>query len=113
MHEIGMLEQAAKTATKVAEENGIDRVKSITIEVGELSGAMPEIFTEYFPIVAEAFPVLQGAELKLITLPCRGLCLDCNALYRINLFEGRCPRCGSQAKKVLGGNQITIKEIGY
>ena len=27
--------------------------------------------------------------------------------------EGRCPKCGSREKKILGGQQFLVKEIGY
>ena len=27
--------------------------------------------------------------------------------------EGRCPRCGSAYKKVLGGTEVTIRQIEY
>lgn len=62
MHEIGMLRQTAELATRFAEENGIDAVKNITIEIGELSGALPEVFTEYFPFIAEQYPRVRGGE---------------------------------------------------
>lgn len=27
--------------------------------------------------------------------------------------EGKCPKCGSRDKKILGGQQFLVKEIGY
>ena len=113
MHEIGMLRQTAELATRFAEENGIDAVKNITIEIGELSGALPEVFMEYFSFIAEQYPRVRGAELTLRTVPGEGLCLDCHCLYDIMQREGVCPRCGSREKKVLGGTDVQVLSIGY
>ena len=41
MHEIGLLYKMAELAEKVAAENGLKKIISITVEVGELSGILP------------------------------------------------------------------------
>lgn len=113
MHEIGMLYQAAETVTKFAEENGIDTVREITIEIGEISGVLPDIFTEYFGYVMGQYPRLADARLKMHKVTGEGLCTDCNCLYNIMKNDGICPRCHSTSKKILGGTQINIESIGY
>lgn len=113
MHEIGMLRQTAELAQSVAEENGIDEIKCITIEIGELSGALPYVFTEYFPFVAEKYSILKNAELRLITVSGEGLCADCRCLYNIQKHGGICPRCGSESKTVLGGTDVKVLSIEY
>lgn len=113
MHEIGMLRQTAELAQSVAEENGIDEIKSITIEIGELSGALPYVFTEYFPFIAEKYSILKNAELKLLTAHGEGLCSDCHCLYNIQRQNGICPRCGSESKTVLGGTDVKVLNIEY
>lgn len=100
MHEVGMLYQAARIAEKYAKDNGIETVGSIQIEVGELSGALPNIFTEYFDYVAKQYHCLTGTKLNIRTIPGEGLCADCNALYNVMHNEGRCPRCGSVNKRM-------------
>jgi Zn finger protein HypA/HybF involved in hydrogenase expression len=34
-------------------------------------------------------------------------------MYNIMASEGKCPKCGSIYKKILGGQQFLLKEIGY
>ena len=41
------------------------------------------------------------------------LCRECGAMYNIMANEGKCPKCGSRYKKILGGQQFLLKEIGY
>jgi len=111
MHEVGMLYQTAKIAEKYAKDNNFETVDSIQIEVGELSGALPDIFTEYFDYVARQYKCLTGTKLNIRTIPGEGLCLDCHALYNVMDNEGKCPRCASKNKKILGGTEIKLISI--
>ena len=113
MHEISVLNRAVDLAEQTAIDNNIDRIAYITLEVGELSGYLPVFFEKYFEVVIEDRPIFEGAELKMIRPRGEGLCLDCHAMYNVMANEGRCPKCGSRNKKILGGQQFLLKEIGF
>ena len=113
MHEISVLKRAVDLAEQTAIDNNIDRIAYITLEVGELSGYLPVFFEKYFEVVIEDRPIFEGAELKMIRPRGEGLCLDCHAMYNVMANEGRCPKCGSRNKKILGGQQFLLKEIGF
>lgn len=113
MHEIGVLNEAIKIAERVAKENNVDRIKFITFEVGELTGYLPVFFEKYFPIVIIDKPVFEGAELKIETVHGEALCNDCHSLYNVMKNEGKCPKCQSRNKTVLGGQEFKIKNIGF
>ena len=113
MHEISVLKQAVDIAEMTAQENNIARIAYLTLEVSELSGYLPVFFYNYYPIVTEYKPVFEDSELKIITLKGEALCSDCCAMYNVMANEGRCPKCGSRNKKILGGTEFRIKEIGF
>lgn len=113
MHEISVLYKAVELAEQTAKDNGIEHLSYITLEVGELSGYLPIFFEKYFPVVIENRPVFEGCQLKMIRVRGEALCRDCNALYNVMQNEGVCPKCGSRYKKILGGQQFTLKEIGF
>lgn len=113
MHEISVLKKAVDLAEQTALDNSIEHIAYITLEVGELSGYLPVFFHKYFPVVIEDRPVFEGAELKIISVKGEALCQECQALYNVMKNEGVCPVCGSRRKKILGGRQFTLKEIGY
>ena len=113
MHEISVLHKAVDLAEQTARDNHISRLSYITLEVGELSGYLPVFFEKYFPIVIEGREVFDGCELKMITARGEALCLDCSAIYNVIMSEGKCPKCGSRYKKILGGRQFLLKEIGF
>lgn len=113
MHEISVLKRAVDLAEQTAIDNNIDKIAYITLEVGELSGYLPVFFEKYFDVVIEDRPIFEGAELKMIRPRGEGLCLDCHAMYNVMQNEGMCPKCGSRNKKILGGQQFLLKEIGF
>lgn len=113
MHEIGVLSEAIKVVERVAIENNVEKVKLVTLEIGELTGYLPVFFEKYFPVLTEDKPLFDGCELKLETVRGEGLCKDCHALFNVLKNEGVCPKCGSRNKTILGGQEFKVKEIGY
>ena len=73
MHELGVLMQVVKTVNRVTEQNQIKKVKHITLEVGKASGFVPRYLTRLFPVAVDSCPVLQHAELRLVTVAGTGL----------------------------------------
>lgn len=65
MHELGVLVNIVRTVCRVAEENSIDKIRHITLEVGEASGIVPAFMNKLFPVAIEHFPVVADAVLKL------------------------------------------------
>ena len=112
MHEIGALTKAVDLVEQIASDNKLDHVSYITLEVGELTGYVPVFFEKYFPVVTENRPLFEGTELRIRTILGQALCKDCESLYNVMKNEGRCPKCGSREKTILGGQQFLVKEIG-
>ncbi len=73
MHELGVLCQIIKKVNDIALKNGIEKVKYITLEVGESSSFVPIFLEKLFPIAIEKFPVLQKAVLKILRVPGKNL----------------------------------------
>ena len=46
MHELGIAFHIIKDIDKIAEENHVKQVKSVTLELGEVSGVIPEYLVD-------------------------------------------------------------------
>ena len=103
MHEIGVLTKAVDLVENVAKDNNLDHIGYITLEIGELTGYLPVFFEKYFPVVTEDRPVFRDTELRIETVRGQALCTECQSLYNVIKQEGKCPKCGSRDKKILGG----------
>ena len=73
MHELGILLQIVKTVNRIAEENCIRKIKHIALDVGEASGFVPYYLTKLYSVAADAYPILQKAELRIRLVSGKGL----------------------------------------
>ena len=46
MHELGVVFHTLDTVKRIADENNVKRVASITVEIGEVSTVIPELFED-------------------------------------------------------------------
>ena len=111
MHELGIVFHMIKTVERIAEENALTSVSSVTLELGEVSGVVPHELTSCWNWAVAQTEFLKGAELRIETIPAVTLCESCNRTYP-TLPQGRsCPLCGSEETVLLQGNEINLKEI--
>lgn len=111
MHEIGVLYKMLDQVEHVAQANHVKKIKTIEVEIGELSGMLPVFFEQYYAPATENRELFRGSTLKIKQIPGEGLCTECHTLYNIMRCEGKCPKCQSRNKKILGGKDFTIKNI--
>ncbi|MBR6135148.1 MAG: hydrogenase maturation nickel metallochaperone HypA [Clostridia bacterium] len=111
MHEMGIVLHIAKTLNETAEDEKITKIGSVTLQVGEVSGIITDLFVDcwnYFKVRNE---ILKDSELKLETLPAVTFCGDCEKTYPTVKYGRECPYCGSYETWLLTGNECIIKEI--
>ena len=111
MHELGIVFHVIKSVEKIGEENGLTNVASVTLELGEVSGAIPHELESCWNWAVKKTELLPEAALKIETIPAVTLCESCNHTYP-TVPQGRiCPRCGSGETVLVRGNEINLKEI--
>ena len=73
MHELGVLYQALRRVDRIVNEKCIQKVKHITLEVGTESTYVPTYLEKLFPVAADGFPAMTGAQLRIQMAPGRAL----------------------------------------
>ena len=111
MHEMGIVLQLAKTLDETAEEEGLKKIGSVTLQVGEVSGVMTDLFTDAWDYFKVRHPVLKDSTLILETLPAVTWCDNCKKTYETVKYGRECPYCHSGETWLLSGNEVVIKEI--
>ena len=105
MHEMGIILHLAKTLEETAEQEKIKRITRVTLEV------ITDYFVECWNYFRRKHPVLETAELELITLPAVTWCDSCKRTYPTVQYGRTCPYCKSGETWLLRGNECIIKEI--
>lgn len=111
MHELGTIYYVMNTVEKLAEENSLGKIGSITLEVGEVSGIVPEFLTDFWLYARKKTELFKETELRIETLHAVTYCQDCQQTYD-TIPQGKiCPYCGSGNTFLVTGNEYNIKEI--
>ena len=108
---MGIVLHLAKTIQKTAEEQNIVKIGKVTLQVGEVSGIMTDLFTDcwnYFKVRNE---VIKDSELVLETIPAVTFCDNCKKEYETVKHGRQCPYCGSYETWLVKGNECIIKNI--
>lgn len=111
MHELGILVHMAKTVKSLAEENQLSEIAAITLEIGEVSGVVPEYLTDCWEYYRKKEEIWKDSELKIEMLPAVTFCEHCGKTYPTVEYGKQCPHCESYETYLLAGNECNIKEI--
>ena len=111
MHELGIVFYIIRDVKKVAEEHHVPLVKTVVMNIGEVSTVVPEYLTDCWRWAADKEELLKGCELRCNIIPAVTVCNACSEEYPTVQFGKKCPRCGSEDTVLLRGNEVEIKEI--
>lgn len=111
MHELGIVYHIIRDVENVARANGVRRVSSVTLLLGEVSGVVPDLLLDAWRWAADKKPVTQGAELVVEPVEAVTHCEACGRDYATVKHGKTCPHCGSGETYLLQGQEVMIKQI--
>lgn len=111
MHELGIIVHISRTLNEVAEENHLTEIGSVTLEIGEVSGIVPDYMTDCWKYYRKKSELFTNSDLKIEVLPAVTYCEACQKTYPTVEFGRQCPACGSWETFLVTGNECNIKEI--
>ncbi|MCR5136412.1 MAG: hydrogenase maturation nickel metallochaperone HypA [Oscillospiraceae bacterium] len=110
MHELGICDALLKMVRNIAREEELQEISRITVEVGTLSGVMPDYMSDCWVAVTDGTE-LQDVEFVIEELEGTARCMDCGEEFTADLSLLRCPNCGGEKLTPLTGRDLTLKEI--
>ena len=111
MHELGVVFRIIDDLTEVGKENKLEKIHSVTPQLGEVSGVVPSLLTDAWKWASNRTELMKDSELIIETLPAVTFCEDCKSEYETVTYGKICPKCGSEHTYLLKGNEFMIKEI--
>ena len=111
MHELGVVFHIADSVVKIAQENQAQRVRRVTLQIGEVSTVIPDYLVDVWNWNCKRTPMLEGCELLREPIHAITYCENCGKTYD-TVPQGKiCPHCGSDRTYLRQGNELEIKEI--
>lgn len=111
MHELGVVFQIMDSLEKVAEKNNVTEIKSVTLELGQVSTVVESLLNNCWVWAAKKRTLFNDAKLIIEPIPALTYCENCQKTYGTVEHGKKCPYCGSQDTYLLQGNEFNIKEI--
>ncbi len=111
MHELGVVFRVIDMVTDVAKENNVLAVKSVTLEIGEVSGVIHSYLYDCWKWAVKRTEVMKDCELKIEEIPAITWCDDCKSTYETVKYAKVCPNCKSENTWLQQGNEFSVKEI--
>lgn len=107
MHEMSITQSVVEICEKNAEGR---RVLAVTLEIGELSGVVPDAVEFCFEACAQG-TLLEGARLIIERVPGRGECGTCGKEVPVRTYFDPCSACGAFGVRVTAGEELRVKEL--
>lgn len=111
MHELGVVFKVIDDVKEVAAANEIDKVESVTLQLGTVSAVIPDYLKDCWKWAVDREEVMKGCELVIEPIEAITFCEDCKQEYDTIKHGKKCPHCGSDNTYLLQGNEFMIKEI--
>ncbi|HEV3360835.1 MAG TPA: hydrogenase maturation nickel metallochaperone HypA [Pseudonocardiaceae bacterium] len=106
MHELSITQSVVDA---VLERLPDTKIAGVRLEIGKLSGIMPDSVRFCFDLVI-AGTLLEGARLDIDEPSGRAHCVDCDTEFAVDDLILLCP-CGSANVEVLAGRQLRIRSV--
>ena len=112
MHELGIVFHIIERVDEIAQQNKVERVKAVTLEIGEVSTIVPVYLRDCWKwAVDHRSKHMQGSELKINMVKATSYCQDCKKAYPTKPSGRKCPYCGGGNTYLISGDETIIKNI--
>ncbi len=110
MHEVGITRNLVEIAEEHAREAGCQRILSVNIDIGDLSGVVAEAVEFCFEAVSSG-TMTEGAKLNINRIPGKKRCEECQHTFPADNLTFECPGCSSFILTTLQGDELRITEM--
>jgi hydrogenase nickel incorporation protein HypA/HybF len=110
MHELSIVASLFEIMEEKAQEKGSAKIISVKLQVGKLSGVVPEFLITAFDMYKKD-TIAKNAKLEIQDVPLKIQCKTCHKTITKDDFSFICPHCGSQDLKTLAGTELIIEKM--
>jgi len=112
MHEISLVQGLFQQLCELAKENNSNRIISVTMEIGPLSGIVVDSFRFGFDVLSAEDDLVRGAELIIEIPAATYTCTNCG--FEETTSDSRpdkCRKCGDLFLIPTGGEDLILRRI--
>ena len=107
MHEISIMTEAVRMAEEAVQAAGGQRITTLRLRIGTMSGAVPEAIRFAWDVVTEG-TMAAGAQLEIESVPAASWCGRCQAEFPVAKSFSECPTCHQISHELRRGRELGI-----
>lgn len=110
MHEYPVTLEIIRLAEEAAKKQGAEKVKLISLVIGDLSGYVGDSVSLYFDEISKG-TACEGCRLNIERVEPKTQCAACGKLFKRKPFSFECPFCGGEGHPTKIGTEFYIDYI--
>jgi hydrogenase nickel incorporation protein HypA/HybF len=110
MHEMSIAVNVVEIVAEYARTHNARRVVRVAVEVGGLSGIVPDALAFSYDVAARG-TVAEGSRLDIRPVAVLAVCADCGHSFAPDYHLFVCPRCESLSTRLVAGEELAVVEM--
>ncbi|MDJ0649385.1 MAG: hydrogenase maturation nickel metallochaperone HypA [Xenococcaceae cyanobacterium MO_188.B19] len=110
MHEVSMMQNTLDIAIAQAQQKGATKIESLTMNIGELSGVIPEALEFAFEVLIPG-TIAENASLEIKTIPVVCHCQKCDRNFQPDNYIYECPECEEISTNIIKGRELELAHL--
>jgi hydrogenase nickel incorporation protein HypA/HybF len=110
MHEYSIVQALLDQCEREAKKAGANKVLSVAVKIGKLSGVEPKLLKTAFEFFSED-SFCKGAKLRASVQNIVVECAQCGAKSEIGDLDFRCPKCESERITIIDGEDLILMSV--
>ena len=90
MHELGIVVHISKTLEELAQENNITDIRRVTLQIGKVSGIVPEYLVDCWKYYKKKVPLIENSTLEYEWIEAITICDECEKTYDTIQYGREC-----------------------
>ncbi|MBT8205957.1 MAG: hydrogenase maturation nickel metallochaperone HypA [Eudoraea sp.] len=110
MHEMSIALSIVKIAEEEARKARVKHFAAIDMEIGTLAGIEFDALDFVWQAAVQE-TVLEKAKKRIVKIPAKARCGECDEVYSLEYIHDNCPKCASFLKTILQGKELRVKSL--
>lgn len=110
MHEVSMMQNTLDIAITQAQLNKATKIERLTMNIGELSGVIPEALEFAFEVLIQG-TMAENAQLEIRNIPVVCYCQKCDRNFQPEEYIYECPQCQQICTNILTGRELELASV--
>lgn len=110
MHELGIIQTTLDIAFDHAKRQGATRIHHLTLQIGQLSGVIPEALMFAFDVAVQG-TIAEHAQLTINSIPAICYCPVCQDEFQPDDWIYECPQCHHLCSEIRQGRELELASM--